>query len=373
MYEICVPLTNRTNYSKLKKILIFLSSRKNINLKIVLSSTILLDKYGSSFKDIINDGFSIDKKIDCILLNDSHEAMAKTIALSQIEHASYFESIKPDLLLIVGDRFDMVGPALSASIMNIPIVHIQGGETSGTIDNTIRDLITRMSSLHFVSTQKSVINLENFGIKSNMIFNFGCPAVEYIAELEVGKNFDPKLLKKKFKNEIFSEKNEKYIIVMIHPDTKNKFDVNMDEVLRVIQRLNIKVFIFYPNVDANNNFIISSLNKFRSNKNFIFIKHIPLDGYIHLLAHCSSMVTNSSSGIREAGSFGIPVFNLGFRQKDRERNKNVIDIGNDYSNFGEKITLHLNKKFPKSNIYYKKNCSELITNKICDFLNKKLL
>ena len=84
--------------------------------------------------------------------------MAKTIALSQIEHASYFESIKPDLLLIVGDRFDMVGPALSASIMNIPIIHIQGGETSGTIDNTIRDLITRMSSLHFVSTQKSVMS-----------------------------------------------------------------------------------------------------------------------------------------------------------------------------------------------------------------------
>ena len=157
---------------------------------------------------------------------------------------------------------------------------------------------------------------------------------------------------------------------MIHPDTKNKSDVNMDKVLTITESLNIKAFIFYPNVDANNNYIISSLNKFRYNKKFIYIKHIPLDGYIHLLAHCSSMVTNSSSGIREAGSFGIPVFNLGFRQKDRERNKNVIDIGEDYSNLEEKITLYLNKKFPKSNIYYKKNCSRLITNKICDFLNK---
>ncbi len=371
MYEICVSLTNRTNYSKLKKILFSLNTHENINLKIVLSSTILLDKYGSSFKDIIKDGFSVDKKIDCVLLNDSHEAMAKTIALSLIEHSSYFSTINPDLLLLVGDRFDMVGPALSASMMNIPIAHIQGGETSGTIDNIIRDLLTRMSCLHFVATKKSALNLEKYGIESNRIFNFGCPAVEYISELEVGDHFDSNLLKKKFKNEIIFEKNEKYIIVMIHPDTKNKLDVDMNKVLKIIEALDVKTCIFYPNVDANNNFLISSLNNFRSNNNFIFIKHIPLDGYIHLLAHCSSMITNSSSGIREAGSFGIPVFNLGFRQKDRERNENVIDFGADYSNLKEKINLYLDKKFPKSNIYYKKNCSKLITDKILDFLQKK--
>ena len=158
---------------------------------------------------------------------------------------------------------------------------------------------------------------------------------------------------------------------MIHPDTKNKLDVDMDKVLKITESLNIKTFIFYPNVDANNNLIVLSLNKFRYNQNFIFIKHIPLDGYIHLLAHCSTMITNSSSGIREAGSFGIPVFNLGFRQKDRERNENVIDVGFDYSNLREKITDYLDKKFPKSNIYYKKDCSKLISNKICEFLMKK--
>ena len=161
MKTVCVSLTNRTNYSKLKLVLKELNKYKNLEIKIVISSTILLNRYGDGYKDLINDGWQIDKKIDCILMNDSHEAMSKTIGISIIEHSSYFAEIKPDLLLIVGDRFDMLAPALTASMMNIPIGHIQGGELSGTIDNVIRDIISRISCMHFVSTSKSAENLRN--------------------------------------------------------------------------------------------------------------------------------------------------------------------------------------------------------------------
>ena len=122
-------------------------------------------------------------------ISGSGLARAKTIGLSVVEHATYFGRIKPDLLLIVGDRYDMLAPVISAATMNIPIAHIQGGETSGTIDNIIRDVLTKFSTLHFVSTDKSANNLIKHGVNKNNVFNFGCPAVEYISKVEIGEYF----------------------------------------------------------------------------------------------------------------------------------------------------------------------------------------
>ena len=369
MKKVCVSLTNRTNYSKLKLVLKELDKFNTLEIKIVISSTILLNRYGDSYKDLINDGWTIDKKIDCILMNDSHEAMSKTIGISMIEHSSYFSSINPDILLIVGDRFDMLAPALSASMMNIPIAHIQGGELSGTIDNVIRDIISRISCMHFVATSKSADNLKNYGIDSNTIFNYGCPAVEYISTIDVGKHFDEKKINKKFKKNFNIDKNEDYLLVMIHPDTTNYWDVNTDLILKKIANTNMKAIIFYPNVDPNNSTILSSISNYKNNLNFHMIKHMPLEGFIHVMSKCTCMITNSSSGIREAASFGIPVLNVGFRQINRERNPNVIDIGNNYESIDKVINQNRNKKFPIKNIYYKEDCSKKIAEEILKKIN----
>ena len=369
MKTVCVSLTNRTNYSKLKLVLKELNKYKNLEIKIVISSTILLNRYGDGYKDLINDGWQIDKKIDCVLMNDSHEAMSKTIGISIIEHSSYFAEIKPDLLLIVGDRFDMLAPALTASMMNIPIGHIQGGELSGTIDNVIRDIISRISCMHFVSTSKSAENLRNYGIDNNLIFNYGCPAVEYISMIEVGNHFDENKINKKFKSSFNIDKNEEYLLVMIHPDTTNNKDVNTELILQKIEKTNMKAIIFYPNVDPNNSIILSSISNYKNNENFHIIKHMPLEGFIHVMSKCSCMITNSSSGIREAASFGVPVLNLGYRQVNRERNLNVIDIGNNYKSIEKMIYKYKNKKFPIQNIYYKENCSKRIAEEILNKIN----
>ena len=365
---ICIALTNRTNYSKLKTVLNQIRINKNLDFFIVLSSSILLERYGNSYNDIISDGFKIDKKIDCVLMNDSHEAMAKTIGLSIVEHATYFSWRNPDMLLIVGDRYDMLAPVISAATMNIPIAHIQGGETSGTIDNVIRHVLTKFSTLHFVSTDKSAKNLMDYGVDSKSIYNYGCPAVEYISQFPVGKYFDSKKLTKKFKKPIKINKDEKYFLVMVHPDTTNKYDVNMDKVLEVISTFNMKAFIFYPNVDANNTEIVSSIAKY-SNNNFFRIRHMPLEDFIFTLAHCACMIGNSSSGIREAASFGVPVVNIGFRQKWRERNNSTIDIGNDYKLLKPSIKKCMEKTFSIENIYFKPGCSKNITKEIINYIN----
>ncbi len=366
---ICIALTNRTNYSKLKTILYAIRNDKNLDFHIVLSSSILLERYGSSYNDIISDGFKIDKKIDCVLMNDSHEAMAKTIGLSVVEHATYFSWRNPDMLLIVGDRYDMLAPVIAAATMNIPIAHIQGGETSGTIDDVIRHVLTKFSKLHFVSTNKSAENLLGYGVDSKFVYNYGCPAVEYISQRPVGKYFDPKKLTKKFKQPIIIDRGEKYFLLMVHPDTTNKSDVNMDKVLEVISAFNMKTFIFYPNVDANNTEIVSSIAKYGNNNNFFRIRHMPLEDFIYTLAHCVCMIGNSSSGIREAASFGVPVVNIGFRQKGRERNKSTIDIGSDYELLEPSIKQCIDKTFSKENIYFKPDCSKKITEEIISYIN----
>ena len=367
---ICVALTNRTNYSKLKTVLIELRKYDNIDLRLVLSSSILLDRYGSGYKDIEADGYIIDKKIDCVMSNDTHEAMAKTIGLSVIEHSTYFASRKPDLLIIVGDRFDMLAPVIAAATMNTPIAHIQGGELSGTIDNVIRDVLTKFSSLHFVATEEGKNNLINYGIKKEIIFNFGCPAVEYISNLNVGERFDKNQITKKFKYPIHIKPNEKYLLVMVHPDTTNKLDVDMDKLLNSIVEVGLKAFIFYPNIDANNAEIVSKISEHKQNSNFLMIRHMPLEDFVHTMAHCVCMIGNSSSGIRESASFGVPFINVGERQFGRERNKNTIDINNKYEILTSTINKCLSQRFDDHNIYYKAKCSHKIANTIIDYIGE---
>jgi UDP-hydrolysing UDP-N-acetyl-D-glucosamine 2-epimerase len=370
MKNICVALTNRTNYSKLKTVLLELKKYPEVTCRIVLSSSILLDRYGNGYQDLLSDGFVIDKRIDCALMNDCHEAMAKTVGLSIIEHSSYFQWRQPDLLIIVGDRFDMLAPAVAAAMMNIPIAHIQGGELSGTIDNVIRDVITRFACLHFVATEQSAKNLINYGVDPSTVYDFGCPAVEYVSQIDVGVNFDPQRLCKMFKSHIDIGSNDQYFLVMIHPDTTNRHDVNMNLVLDAVASFNVKALIFYPNVDANNSEIVASISKYKSNPRFHMIRHMPLEGFIHAMSHCSCMISNSSSGIREAASFGVPVVNIGFRQVDRQRNSNVFDIGNDYKSLPQVIKSVAGKRFDKSNLYLKPNCSTNIAEQIISYLSK---
>jgi len=362
--KIAVTITNRTNYSKLKLVLRELRKCDFVDLEIIASSSILLEKYGTPYHDLEADGFAVDVKVDCLLMNDSHEAMVNTAGLSMIQHSSYFASFKPDMLLVVGDRFDTLPPALAAGMMNIPIAHIQGGETSGTIDNKVRDLITKISTLHFVATAKSKERLEGWGIAPELIFNYGCPAVEYISTLDVGTVFDPRRLHKTFKRKIGIGRNEDYFLTMVHPDTTNENDVSMDTILKAVDSFGVKALVFYPNVDPNNSRILTDIAKHKKNDLFYKIRHMPLEGFVHAMAHCRCMIGNSSAGIREAAFFGVPVINIGDRQRERERNPNVIDVPCEYETLVSAIKSAISRKFDKTNLYYQPGCSRKIAKQI---------
>ena len=367
-YTLAVIITNRTNYSKLKLVLREINLRNELEIKIIASSSILLEKYGAAYHDLELDGLTIDATIDCLLMNDSHEAMVNTVGLSMIKHSSYFTGLQPDMLIVVGDRFDTMSPALAAMMMNIPIAHIQGGEVTGTIDDKVRDLITIGSTLHFVATEKSKDRLKTLGIHNDKIFNYGCPAVEYISSLDIEKAFRSDLLGKKFKRRLDIKGNEKYFLVLAHPDTTNENDISMDVILSAIERYGYKALVFYPNVDANNSKILSDISKHKDNQNYYMIRHMPLEGFVHAMSHACCMIGNSSAGIREAASFGTPVVNIGNRQQGRERNNNVVDSLCDQGSVEEAIKKALSIGSKNNNLYHKENCSKNIVDRLISYL-----
>jgi len=348
-----------------------LRKHRDIIIDVVVSSSLILDKYANASQDIENDGFKIKSKIDCLLAKDSHESMVSTCGISLIHHSKYFDDNRPDLLLVVGDRFDMFPTVFAASIMNIPIAHIQGGETSGTIDDKIRDITSQLSDIHFPATEKSRARLVGLGVDNFRIFNYGCPAVEYITKVDVKEKYDSHMLLKKFKHDMNIQDGEKYFISMIHPDTTNPNDVDMSIILDAINTFNTKTVVFYPNTDTHNTKILHSIAEYKHHSNFYFIKHMPMEGYIHLLAHSSCLIGNSSSGIRESASFGVPFINIGDRQYGREQNNNTFNVECIYDDIVSAIEMAINEEDnirEKYNIYLKENCAFNISHKIIDFL-----
>lgn len=363
--KLLVPIVNRTNFTKLKPVLLRLLEEP-VDLQIVASSGILVNRIGSGADDVIKL-FKKVLRIDCLLMNDTHEAMAKTIGLSTTEHASLFAKERPDALLVVGDRFDMLGPVIAARVMNVPVLHMQGGERSGSIDDYVRDFISLSSERHYVATETARRNVMTL-TSSQSVFNFGCPAVEYVASLHVGDALDVRTFHKSFKHGLNIAPGEDYIAVLVHPDT-TKDDVNMSVVLDAVLSFPTKCILFYPNIDAYNSKITSCINTVKTEKNVFCIKHMPVEDFVKVMAHARCLVGNSSSGIREAASFGTPVVNIGSRQKGRERNANTIDASCRFDVLKDAIDMSLKvRKYPKDNVYWQPNSAERICHDVVGFL-----
>jgi len=368
MYKIIVPICNRTNYSKLRPVVNKLKETGKVDIDIVTSSDMAIGHRANAVSDIISDGLNISHHIDCLMFNDTLDSMSKTMGLSLIEHSSIYTNVKPNAILVVGDRFDILPSVLSAKLSNIPILHIQGGERSGSIDDTVRDMITICADRHYVSTQSAYDNVQKIA-KTKHIFNYGCPAVEAISATNVGMYLDVATFKKNYKNSFGIAPYEKYILVMVHPNTSNEHDVDMDALLSSVLSFGLKTVVMYPNIDPFNSNILKGIKDY--NEMVIRVRHMPIGDFVKLMAHASCMVGNSSSGIREAASFGTPVVNVGQRQINRERNLNTIDSGSSYESIRESIDKSLLiGRYNIDNIYYKKDCSSQISKDILSYLER---
>ena len=306
MKRICVVVNSRANYARIKSVLTEIKNHKNLNLQIILGASTLMDRFGNVSDIIEKDGFKISEKVYSIVEGDNPTTMAKSTGLAIIELSNIFENSKPDMVLTVADRFETLATAVAASYMNIPLVHTQGGEVTGSIDESVRHAITRLANIHFPATLKSKKNLIKMGEKKDSIFLTGCPSIDLAYKVSKGKkrvNVENILKKYTGVGNKFNEYRN-YIIVLQHPVTTEYFktEKQISETIKAIKKLKINTIWLWPNIDAGNDIISKKIRKFRENedpKYIQFYKNFEPEDFLKLLKLSKCIIGNSSVAIRE--------------------------------------------------------------------------
>lgn len=355
--KICVVVTARPSYSRIKTALQAIKDHPELELQLVVAASALLDRYGNAVDFIQADGFSITEKVYNVLEGNTSTTMAKTTGLGIMELATAFDNLKPNIVCTIGDRYETMATAIAASYMNIPLCHIQGGEVTGNIDEKVRHAITKLADLHLVANQDAQQRLIKLGEEEDTIFITGCPSIDIAEDIRNKPELDFNPCEKYGGVGPIIDSSEDYIVVLNHPVT-TEFEQafsQTDVLLKAIHKLNKPTFWFWPNVDAGSDGTSSAIRSFREIKqpqNMHFFKNMEGRDFLRLLANSNCLIGNSSVGIRECSHLGVPVVNIGTRQNRRQRGQNVIDINYIENEITEAINFQVNHgKYTPQNIY----------------------
>lgn len=357
--KVCVVVTARPSYSRVKTALQAIKNHPKLELQLVVAASALLDRYGSAVEYIEKDGFEIASRVFNVLEGESPTTMAKTTGLGILELGTVFNNLQPDVVVTIADRYETLATAVAASYMNIPVAHIQGGEVSGSIDEKVRHAVTKLSDLHFVSTKKSYERVIKMGENPSNVFITGCPSVDVALEA-IKKPVSTKDLFSKYGGVgPYLNLLTGYIVVMQHPVT-TEYELarkQITETLYAAHEVELPIIWFWPNVDAGSDGTSNGIRSFRENerlktKQTHFFKNMEPDDFIRLIYRSKCLVGNSSVGIRESAVLGVPVVNIGGRQRGRERGKNIIDVDYDRKSIKEAILKQKNHKFFAQNNLY---------------------
>jgi UDP-hydrolysing UDP-N-acetyl-D-glucosamine 2-epimerase len=355
--KICVVITARPSYSRIKTVLQAINNHPNLELQLVLAASALLDRYGSAVEIIENDGFEIAARVFNVLEGENLSAAAKTTAIGILELSSVFENLKPDIVVTIADRFETMATAIAASYMNIPLAHIQGGEVTGNIDEKVRHSITKLADYHFVASESARERVLKLGENPTMVFNTGCPSIDLANEVKQNPllDFDPAT---KYGG-VGAHVNykEDYLVVMQHPVTTEYTHAKRDiqETLHAIYDLDIPTYWFWPNVDSGSEGTSKGIRSFRESKGDLkihFLKNMEPKDFLKLLIHSKCLIGNSSVGIRECAFLGVPVVNLGTRQNRRDRGNNVLDVGYEKEAIKKAVRTWLNLNLVEASDIY---------------------
>ncbi|MDD4271688.1 MAG: UDP-N-acetylglucosamine 2-epimerase [Patescibacteria group bacterium] len=317
----------RAEYGLLKPVMEQIVKSKNLRLATLVTGCHLDKNSGYTIKDIINDGFKVDAKIP--MYGNSGPAdlripLSLSRGLSGITKA--LKKIKPDFLLLLGDRGEALMGAIAAAYLNIPIAHIHGGDqcAGADIDDNLRHAITKLAHIHFPATKKSAQRIASLGEEGWRIHTVGAPGLDSILNRKLPS-------RAKVANLLNLDLNKPIILLLQHAVSSEteKAEKQMEETMRAIIELNFQTVIIYPNTDPGNLAIVKIIEKYKNNPFLRAKKSLPHDIFLGLMKIADVMVGNSSSAIVEAPSFKLPVVNIGIRQADRERSNNIIDVNHD--------------------------------------------
>lgn len=354
--KICIVLTVRGNYAKMKSIMKEIKNRSNCDLQLVVGGAVILHKFGNPINIIEADGFEISEMVHFLVEGGKPITMAKSTGLAVVELSTVFENLRPDIVMAIADRFEALAVAVAASYMNIPVAHLEGGELSGSIDESIRHAITKLSHIHFVATQKSAERVIKMGEDPENVYVVGSPTIDLIRDINLDLDFDV-FEKYAGVGAFVPVTKNNYIVVSQHPVTTEyeSASAQVQETLHAINDINMPTLWLWPNMDAGTDEISKGIRMFRERyqpKHIHFFKNFAFEDYAKLINNSAVLVGNTSSGIRESAYLGVPVVNIGTRQNHRERGENVIDVNYSRNEIRDAIKKQIaHGKYPSNHLY----------------------
>ncbi len=370
MRKICYISGTRADFGLMKNTLQIINKDKDLDLEIIATGMHLLSEYGNTCQEIYDAGLNVISKVKVELSGISGSQMSIALGNQIIGITSTLEKSKPDLVLLLGDRGEMLAGVIASLHLNIPTVHIHGGELSGTVDESVRHAISKMAHYHFTATNNSKDRLIKMGEIKGNIFVTGAPGLD---EMRGAQLIPREILLEQYG----IDRKNPFILLLFHPVVQQANDMK-EQVAIIMESLfsyTIQILALMPNADAGGKVISSILKKYQGQQKIKIAVHLTRLNFLSLVSEAEVLVGNSSSGIIEAASLGTPVVNIGSRQNLRERSNNVVDVSIEKSQIisGISKAMSLNKSLFK-NVYGDGESSKRIVNLLKGLdLNPKIL
>jgi UDP-hydrolysing UDP-N-acetyl-D-glucosamine 2-epimerase len=335
----CVVVASRANYARIKTGLEAIRDHPELELQLVAGASLVLERFGNALEVLTMDGFSPDATIRFIIEGETPATMAKSTGLGLLELPTVFELLQPDVVVTVADRFETIATAVAASYMNIPVAHTQGGEVSGSIDESVRHAVTKLAHVHFPATELAAQRVIAMGEDPASVYNVGCPSIDLVARTDRGLRRD--VLLRSGVGEPF-DPDGPFVLVMQHPVT-TEYGFGLEQInqtLEAVAAVGMQALVFWPNVDAGSEDVAKGIRVFRElgrAHGFHFFRNLPPEDFVRLMAHCACMVGNSSAALREGSFLGTPAVTVGTRQQGREHGPNLVEVDHDRDEIGDAI------------------------------------
>lgn len=329
MKRVLVAVGSRANYGSIRSAMSEIDNHESLDLSVLVFASATVKKYGDLVEQMRKDGFIPDVFVNTKLDGDSVRIMAESTGLALLQLPAAIESINPDFVISVGDRYETLATAVATSYMNIPLVHTMGGEVTGTIDESVRHAVSKLSHVHFASTRQARNNLVLMGEEPSRVFITGCPRLDIARE---AKNMSKDLLQSKVTESGVGDDidlSKDFLILSQHPVT-SEVDESFAQIfnsLKAVERLNMQTIILWPNSDAGSEQISKAIRRWQKEytRNAIrFYRNLPPEVYLRLMDLTACLVGNSSSALREGSFLGTPAVNIGNRQSGREHGRNIL-------------------------------------------------
>ena len=359
---ICFIVTSHIHYARSRTLLQAIARHPDLDLQVAVAASAILPQYGDVLAAMDEDGIRCAARIVMTLAGGSTVAMAKTTGIGVTEFATAFDNLQPDMVFIRGDRYEVLAAAVAACYMNIPIAHLEGGDVSGSIDESVRHAVTKLAHVHLTTNEQSAARVRQLGENPGSVHVVGSPELEELLRGE------PEITSEELNQSGVGAEldvRKPFLIVMMHPVTTELDNRDrIDTLLGVVAGMNIQTVWFWPNVDAGTDDMAKGIRIFREQapaSHMHFIKYLAPGRFVSLLKKAACLVGNSSAGIKECSYLGVPAVNIGTRQNGRLRGPNVIDAADDPAGIRAAIEQQLRHgRYPSSELYFRANAAGAI-------------